>query len=271
MLIIWYDTGQDVVNASTDYSPLPNTTPQLWTQNKYIATILDRTVKANRAVLDTLVLQKEHTLPIPLESDISLARLCELGARDPDVSWPFFQAFWSEMSADGRPPLLICLDSISHVMQRSEYRAPDVNGKPVYIHAHDLVIIRHFTEVLSGAIPLPNGGAVVGAASRSHAPVSKSINLAVQRGLERQAGKEITKRDPYEKKYDERADKVLESVEVLKLKGLKKYEARGLMEYWAQSGVFRRKVNEEEVAEKWALAGNGIVGEIERGALRMRI
>jgi len=43
------------------------------------------------------------------------------------------------------------------------------------------------------------------------------------------------------------------------------------MEYWAQSGVFRGQVDEKTVTEKWALAGNGIVGEIERGALRMRI
>jgi small subunit ribosomal protein S29 len=269
--MLWYDTAQDVVNASTDYSPLPNTTPPLWTQNKYIATLLDQTVKANRVVLDALVIQKEHTLPVPIQSNISLARLCELGARDPDVSWPFFQAFWSEMSVDGRPPLLLCLDGLSHVLQNSAYRAPDLNDKPVYIHAHDLAIIRHFTEVLSGALPLPNGGAVIAASSRSHAPVSKSLNLAIQQGQERQTGLEITKRDPYEKKYDARADTVLKSVEVLKLKGLRKYEARGLMEYWAQSGVLRRKVNEEEVAEKWALAGNGIVGEIERGALRMRI
>jgi small subunit ribosomal protein S29 len=175
------------------------------------------------------------------------------------------------MSVDGRPPLLLCLDGLSHVLQNSVYRAPDVNDKPVYIHAHDLAIIRHFTEVLSGALPLPNGGAVIAASSRSHAPVSKSLNLALQQGQERQTGLEITKRDPYEKKYDARSDAVLKSVEVLKLKGLRKYEARGLMEYWAQSGVLRRKVNEEEVAEKWALAGNGIVGEIERGALRMRI
>ncbi len=58
---------------------------------------------------------------------------------------------------------------------------------------------------------------------------------------------------------------------MLKLKGLSKGEARGLMEYWARSGVLRSRVDEEKVAEKWALAGNGIVGEMQRTALWMRI
>ena len=43
------------------------------------------------------------------------------------------------------------------------------------------------------------------------------------------------------------------------------------MEYWAQSGVLRAQVDERTVTEKWSLAGNGIIGEIERGALLMRI
>jgi small subunit ribosomal protein S29 len=66
-------------------------------------------------------------------------------------------------------------------------------------------------------------------------------------------------------------EKSLQGAEVLKLKGLSKEEARCLMEYWAASGVLRQRVDEQTVAEKWTLAGNGIVGEIQRGALRMRI
>lgn len=78
-------------------------------------------------------------------------------------------------------------------------------------------------------------------------------------------------RDPFEKRYDARADKALQKMEVMTLLGLSKEEARGLMEYWAASGVLRQRVDERSVAEKWALAGNGVVGEIERGALMMRI
>lgn len=97
------------------------------------------------------------------------------------------------------------------------------------------------------------------------------MNLAIKQAEETARGEEISKKDPFEKGYDERVEKVMSGVEVLRLKGLSKREARGLMEYWAQSGVLRSRVDEGEVAEKWALAGNGIVGEIERGALRMRI
>lgn len=97
------------------------------------------------------------------------------------------------------------------------------------------------------------------------------MNLAIKQAEDRQAGREITQRDPFEKSYDPRVDAALTSIEVLRLKGLSKTEARGLMEYWAKSGVLRCKVDEESVTEKWALAGNGIVGEIQRTALWMRM
>ena len=190
--------------------------------------------------------------------------------------------------AEGRPPVLLSLDGLSNVMRASAYRAPDTS----LVHAHDLAIVNHFVGYLSGERKLQNGGAVLTATNRSHAPRSKSLDLVLTQLLESQAGKEeITAKDPFEKGYDGRvewalgvneaetkkdadaksADAAPGPVEVLKLKGLSKKEARGLMEYWAKSGVLRKKVDEGEVAEKWALAGNGVVAEIERGALRMRI
>jgi small subunit ribosomal protein S29 len=260
-------TAQEVTNAVTDYAPIPGTTPKLWTQNTYIANWLGQIAKANDRVLLKLEVQQEHKLPFGLPPHVSLTRLCELGARDPDVAWPIFQAFWSEITAEGRPPVLMCLDSLSFAMGNSEYRAPDYS----LIHSHDLVVIRHFMNYLSGSAPLPNGGAIIAATNRSHAPLSKSLNLAIQQAEDRQVGRGITQRDPFEKKYDERAEKAMDGVEVMRLKGLSKKEARGLMEYWAQSGVLRSRVDEETVAQRWALAGNGVVGEIQRGALYMRI
>lgn len=251
----------------TDYAPIRGTTPTLWTQNTYTANWLGQIAKANEAVLGGLKLSKEHNLPIPVPEDVTLTRLCELGARDPDVAWPVFQAFWSEITAEGRPPVLMCMDSVSFAMQDSQYRSPDYK----LIHSHDLVVINHFMAYLGGSARLPNGGAVLAATNRSHGPLSKSLNLCIQQAEDRQNGREITPRDPYERKYDERAEKALTGIEVMKLKGLSKKEARGLMEYWAQSGVLRSRVDEETVAERWALAGNGIIGEIQRGALWMRI
>ena len=159
------------------------------------------------------------------------------------------------------------LDGLNFLMRNSLYRSADFKE----IHAHDLAIVKHFVEYLGGNKGFPNGGAVLAATSKSHAPISKSMDLLIQQNVERQSEMEISSRDPFEREYDPKVEEALEGVSVLPLEGLSKYEARGLMEYWAQSGVLRQRVDERSVAEKWALAGNGVVGEIERSALKMRI
>ena len=259
--------AQEVTNAVADYSPIPNTTPTLYSQNTYTANWLSQIVKSNNKILQSLETIQKHKLPIPIPDNISLARLCELGAREPDAAWPIFQAFWSEITAEGRPPVLMTLDSLSYIMQNSLYRSVDFKE----VHAHDLAIVKHFVDYLGGKKTLPNGGAVIAATSKSHAPISKSMELMILQNEERQAGMEISRRNPFEREFDLRAEEAMQGVTVLKLAGLSKHEARGLMEYWAQSGVLRQRVDERSVAEKWALAGNGIVGEIERGTLKMRI
>ena len=55
-----------------------------------------------------------------------------------------------------------------------------------------------------------------------------------------------------------------------KVQGLSKVEARGVMEYYARSGMMRAAVTERLVSEKWSLAGNGIVGELEKAAVMTR-
>jgi small subunit ribosomal protein S29 len=261
-------TAQEVTNAATEYSPIPNTTPTLYSQNTYTANWLSQILRSNNAVLQTLEIDPtQHKLPIPLREKITLARLCELGAREPDISWPIFLALWSEIVAKGRPPVLMTLDGLSHIMRNSLYRSAEFKE----IHAHDLVIVKHFVEYLGGKKTLPNGGAVMAATSRSHSPLSKSMELMIIQSQENQIGVEVTPRDPFEREYDPRVEEVLDGAPVMRLGGLSKHEARGLMEYWAQSGVLRQRVDERSVTEKWALAGNGIVGEIQRGVLRMRI
>ena len=259
--------AQEITNAVTEYSPIPNTTPTIYSQNAYTANWLSQIAKSNNSILQSLETVQKHNLPIPIPDNTSLARLCELGARDPEYAWPIFQAFWSEITAEGRPPVLMALDGLNFIMQKTLYRSMDFKD----VHAHDLAIVKHFTDYLAGNKGFPNGGAVLAATSRSHAPLSKSMELLIQQNRERQAEVPISPRDPFEREYDLRAEKGLDGVNVLQLNGLSKHEARGLMEYWAQSGVLRQRVDERSVTEKWALAGNGIVGEIERGALKMRI
>ncbi|TVY31334.1 37S ribosomal protein S23, mitochondrial, partial [Lachnellula subtilissima] len=208
--------AQEVVNAVNDYAAIPGTTPTLWSQPTYTANWLTQIAKANGPILSTLKISQEHNLPISVPSDTTLTRLCELGARDSDVAWPIFQAFWSEITAPGRPPILMAVDSLSYIMDLSQYRDPDFK----FIHSHDLVLVKHLTGYLSGAQTLPNGGAFLAATSKSHAPISLSMNLAITQQVERQKGEEITERDPYERKYDQRAEDSLKGAEVLMLKGL---------------------------------------------------
>jgi small subunit ribosomal protein S29 len=259
--------AQELTTAATAYAPLPGTDPVLYTQNAYTTAWLAQIAKANHAVLSKFVVSKDYNLPVSLPSDATLARLAEVGARDPETSWQFFQALWNELTLPGRPPILFALDGLNHIMKLSDYRNKDFE----LIHSHDLAIVNLFVDYLSGAKTFPNGGALLAATTKGNAPpVSYAMKLALQQQEEKAAGQELTKPDPWTN-LDKRSYNSLQKAEVLKLDGLTKPEARGLMEYWAASGVLRAAVTEKMVAEKWTLAGHGVIGEIERGALRMRI
>jgi small subunit ribosomal protein S29 len=53
------------------------------------------------------------------------------------------------------------------------------------------------------------------------------------------------------------------------LRGISKEETRGLLEFYARSGILRERISEAVVAEKWTLAGGGILGELNRFGKRM--
>jgi len=263
--------AQELTIGHTEYAPLPNIKPTQYVQKTYMANLLSQIARANAPVLSNLQLSQKHTLPIPLQSNISLDRLADLGARDPDIAWPIFQALWTELTTpttetSQRPPILLALDGLGHVMTTTKYRDPDFNP----IHAHDLAIVRHFTDHLSGARSLPNGGLVIAAASHSNNPAIPSLALALRQMEARASGiDEVPERQPYGS-YDERVFTSLEGVTATKLRGLTKEEAHGLMDYYARSGVLRQTVTEALVSEKWTLSGGGIVGELERAAVKMR-
>ncbi|KAI9167011.1 37S ribosomal protein S23 [Paramyrothecium foliicola] len=83
---------------------------------------------------------------------------------------------------------------------------------------------------------------------------------------------EIPKPDPYERKYDNRIHDALKNSRVLRVEGVSKEEGRVLMEYWGASGLARGVIDSRAVAEKWALGGHGLVGEMERvGLMTMRM
>ncbi|KAL8667972.1 MAG: hypothetical protein Q9168_007161, partial [Polycauliona sp. 1 TL-2023] len=214
-------------------------------------------------------------IPVPIPNNISLARLATLGASDPEIAHQIFSLLLTDLLSPGRPPIFFGLDGLAHAMQSATgYTAP--NLKP--IHPHSLAIIDTYTSFLSGAQKLPNGGIVMAATSQSNAPKVPALDLALS-DLEGpvftpagQPLKQVTRNPFFD--YDEKVMSTLRKesgIQVQRLQGLSKVEARGLMEYWAKSGMVREKVSEGFVGEKWAVSGGGVVGELERAVVRMRV
>ncbi|CBX97079.1 hypothetical protein LEMA_P102100.1 [Plenodomus lingam JN3] len=161
--VISLPEAQDIVNAHTAYAPLEKSEPMQYTQDDYTSALLQKMLDSNSKFLESTKLSTQPNLPLPLAANASLKDLVIIGVNAPEASWPVFVALWNELSQTGRPPVLLTLDGLSHIMRNSEYMSAEV--KP--IHAHDLTLIRHFVDHLSGAKPLPNGGIPSTSASKS--------------------------------------------------------------------------------------------------------
>ncbi|KAI9814848.1 MAG: 37S ribosomal protein S23 mitochondrial [Thelocarpon impressellum] len=274
-VVINIPEAQDITIAHTDYAPIAKTDPTQYQQKAYTASLLGQVSKANNAVLSGLQLSQSHTLPISLQSNISLSRLADLGARDPEIAWPIFQALWKELTTPSttdapRPPVLFSLDGLAHTMRASNYRAQDFSP----IHAHELALVAHFVSHLSGQRSLPNGGAIIAATSASNSPRAPTYALALSQLEARAAGvpeADIPAPSPFDA-HNVRVLSALRNLDVIRLRGLSRDdEARGLLEYYAASGLLREKVSAQSVAERWTLAGGGVVGELERAVRGMRL
>jgi small subunit ribosomal protein S29 len=271
--------------GQSEYAPIPNTNPPQYTQQAYTANLLSQIVKANSKILAKMQISQKHELPIPIQANISLDRFALLGVQNPDIAWPIFLAFWKELTAPQtptltRPPIFFSLDNISHVLTDSHYTTMDSAGKINPIHAHDFVQIKHFLDHFSGEKTLPNGGIVMAATSESDRAKSPALDVSIAMAEARLAqsispsDEESAKQirieqfwSPY-KKIDARSLEVLKKFELMKLEGLTREEARTIIEYWASSGMVRRRIEESFVNEKWTVAGRGVVGELERAVVR---
>ncbi|KAL8851829.1 MAG: hypothetical protein Q9221_003255 [Calogaya cf. arnoldii] len=266
--------AQDITIGHTAYQPLPSSSPPSYIQPTYLANLLRKLPTANPHLETLQFTQRQSSqLPIPIPPNISLARLASLGASDPEIAYPIFDLLITDLLSPGRPPVFLGLDGLAHAMQPGTgYTAP--NLKP--IHPHELMILEWYFKFLSGQRKLPNGGIVMAATSQSNAPKVPSLDLALSElegPIVTRAGQTVPQkeRNPFVR-YDERVLNTLKSgVQVQRLQGLSKEEARGLMEYWAKSGMVREKVNEGFVCEKWTISGGGVVGELERAVVRMRV
>ncbi|KAK3115524.1 hypothetical protein LTR53_005019 [Teratosphaeriaceae sp. CCFEE 6253] len=357
-IVLHFPEAREIANAQTAYEPLRVTTEDgqyetIYVQPHYTARLLAAFARANRGVLDSLQILLPHPdVPIPLQSNLSLARLLDLGAQDPQLAYPIWRAFLAEITAPSqlqrtgglRPAVCVSMDGVDHIMRMSAYLDPD--SRP--IHAHSLAIARDFVALLSGRTALPNGGVVLAATSVSTRPAVPTLDHFLARGvadaymqplrsvrktLLAQARKTETVQDldlsslddlptgpavlahlpalvarqalHFEEVLTSFRDRptvpsgaltealeqivlklpawsgfeaidapvaaVMESgVRVVRVGGLTKGEARGVMEYYARSGMMRGSVTEGVVGERWTLAGGGVVGQIEKGAVRAR-
>ena len=151
-------------------------------------------------------------------------------------------------------------------MGPSHYLNADVQK----IHAHELALVDHFMSILSGKQKLANGGVVLAADTRSNRPAVPTFDFALSRSLAVQEGREEPVWNGYVK-ADTRTLESMRDVQVMKLEGLTKDEARGVMEYYARSGMLRHTVDEKLVGEKWTVSGGGIIGMLEKASVQLRV
>lgn len=297
-----------ITDGSTDYRPVPQSRPLIYDQRTQTVSIMRRLANAN-TLLGNLKLAYTHELPTPVKADGTILDLAQLGTRDQDNFVLIFEALLKELTAPGRPPILLTLDGLSHIMKESAYKSPQFQP----VHAHDLTFVRWFLSHFSGEKPFPNGGMVLTATSESNEPKIETLQFRLQQLEVKQAlekGLPNPRQDaelpdpvlPFllatgqqpnpvpqpiaHNNYDQRVFDVLGSphgvvagnqtanakeVQVQKMKGMSKEEARGMMEYWAKSGIMRQTINDRLVGEKWSLSGGGIPGELERTCVRFRI
>lgn len=232
----------------------------MFAQPVYTVKLMQTIHQTNQAILTRHKVQLDHIhLPISVSRNMTLAALLN-ATKEPEFAWPVFQAFWKELLLPGRPPILFSLDGLAHIMRISEYRSPAFE----LIHSHDLALIRMYTDALGGKTAFPNGAVVLGVTGKGNAPLIPSMDKAIAQAAAVQKGEVVPARDPFYRKYDERVFDSLRGVRVLDVQGVSKAEARAIMEYWAASGILRARVDEKQVAEKWTMAGGGVLAEMER-------
>lgn len=238
---------------------------------------------ANETLLKRMKVSKSYaSLGAVSGKNMSLYQLVQQGISNPDIAWPVFSALWSELTLPNtpanqkfgaRPPILYSADNISHLFGASEYQILEDDGlRP--IHALDLAIPKHFIDHLTGSNPLPNGGVVLGATSRSDfvhcPPLEVGIEMAESRLISPKSSDSLSDFWNPLQTIDQRMMDMCLNLDVLRLKGISKQEAKTLIEYWAFNGLVRQRVAESFVGEQWTLSGGGILGELERTIVRMR-
>lgn len=285
-IVVNVPQASEVVVGTSGYAPLAGSNPTQYVQKDVTVLMLGRIANGNKDVLSKLHISQPHPGLKSVQSEMSLYDLATAGIRQPEQAWSVFKALWSEMTATeaaagvelaqpfkARPPMMVTVDSIQHWMLNTQYRSADFE----LIHAHDFTIVDHFLS-LAKPSSLPNGGLIFYATSKSVSTV-RSVQISLDQIAARHAGIEATSPEfPLPGPYEKLDDRVLsffrnngKNLKIVNIGNLNKDETRGLLEYYALSGILRENVNETTVGEKWSMAGGGVIAELQRMGKRLRV
>src|SRR4051812_39249206 len=129
-----------------------------------------------------------------------------------------------------RPPILLCVDNISHIFGPTKYQVLNKEGSLSPIHSYDMVLPKVVIDCLTGYESFGNGGMVLGATSGSDKvtchPLDVGIKLAASRLKNPDSPASLSDIwNPYDK-IDRRVLDSMMDLEVLELSGVSKDEAR---------------------------------------------
>lgn len=258
---------------------------QMYNQPQLARDILTRVAYSNSAILSKLTPVHNHEKLIPPRRQIkSLRDLAMVGVEEVNLAPQIWNAFWKEMTTpssgaggSSRPPILIAIDGINFWMGPTRYRSSDYKT----VHAHQFNLVKQFLGLLfaKSGDGLPNGGVVMACTTKSNHPASPAFDLLVRQIRARNSGVAMTDpafplNEPYMKLRDQKVSDLVQNIEhvqLTELGGLSRGESKGLLEYFARSGIFREQVTDGQVAEKWSLSGGGIVGELCKLGSRLRV
>lgn len=245
-------------------------------QPQLASEILARVASSNANVLSKLKLIHDHT-DLPIKKHTTLQKLAQYGADEVNVASAVFSALWKELTvaptskdsrAPPRPSIMVTIDGINHWMGPTKYRSSDYK----ILHAHQFTLIKHFLSLLFSEKPnpLPNGGLILGATSGSNSPdyPSFSVLLSQLNAMHSEELKMTDPKFPMPTPYAKADQRVLDLIKnanntgITKLAGLSRGESKGLLEYFARSGMLREAITDGFIGQQWTLSGGGVVGEM---------
>jgi small subunit ribosomal protein S29 len=275
--------GRELIDASSDYALVPDSTPPQYAQNSLIADIISRMIEGNKTLFFAMKLSRTYDIPVRNEPNMTLYEFGRIATLNTDLAWPIFRALWHEINLQSspevdafgkRPPILLCVDNISHIFGLTKYQVLNKEDALSPIHSYDMVLPKLVIDCLTGEESFGNGGVVMGATSGSDRvtchPLEAGIKLAESKQKSPDSPASLADVwNPYDR-IDRRVLDSMMDLKVLRLSGVSKDEARQIIEYWAYNGVVRDRVADDWVSDRWTMSGGGLMGELEKAVVHMR-